>query len=266
MSGLGSMPPADMRVSKPQIFFGQVAHARLRPTRHAFAYRVFFLRLPLSCLDRVGGTLFSVNRWNLFSLRFADYGARDGSPPEPWIRALLAREGLTVADGEIVLQTFPRTLGYVFNPVSFWLCHDRAGGLRAILCEVSNTFGEHHSYLLAHDDTRPIQPGERLKARKVFHVSPFCEVKGEYEFEFSNDSDTCRVAIDYLDADGKLLLTSIAGKSARFSVPNLARAFLFYPWMTFGVIARIHWQALKLWFKGVRYIAKPAPPQHEVSR
>lgn len=266
MSGLRAAPAAEQALVQPQILFGKVVHARLRPRRNAFSYRVFFVRLPLSCLDRIERPLFSVNRWNLFSFRFSDHGARDGSPPEPWIRGVLAREGLDVADGEIVLQTFPRMLGYVFNPVSFWLCHDRAGALRAILCEVSNTFGERHNYLLAHADARPIRSGDRLTARKVFHVSPFCEVKGGYEFEFRNGENDCRVGIDYLDPDGKLLLTSISGTAAKFSVSNLVRAFLFYPWMTFGVMARIHWQALRLWFKGVRYIPKPSPPQQEVTR
>jgi uncharacterized protein len=134
----------------PEICFGGVMHARLRPRRNVFRYRVFFMRLPLSRLGRLRNFFFSINRWNLFSFHYADHGARDGSSPERWIRRLLASEGIENADGEVVLQTFPRVLGYVFNPVSFWLCHDRDGGLRAILCEVNNTFGEHHNYLLTH--------------------------------------------------------------------------------------------------------------------
>jgi DUF1365 family protein len=169
---------------KPTIYFGNVMHARLRPRRNSFRYRVFFLRLPLSKLNDISNPLFSVNRWNLFSFQFSDHGARDGTPPEPWIRELLLREGVHTADGEVVLQTFPRVLGYVFNPVSFWLCHDRDGGLRAILCEVNNTFGEHHNYLLAHPDGSLIEPDDVLEARKVFHVSPFCDIKGKYVFRF----------------------------------------------------------------------------------
>ena len=146
----------------PLLFFGEVMHSRLRPRRNRFVYRVFFLRVRVDRLDTLRGPLFSLDRWNLFSLHRRDHGARDESELEPWIRGLLAHEGLDSADGEIWLQTFPRMLGYVFNPVSFWLCHDRAGALRTVLCEVNNTFGERHNYLLAHPDQRPILPGDRL--------------------------------------------------------------------------------------------------------
>jgi uncharacterized protein len=258
--------PSAASMTAPRIFFGRVMHARLRPRRNAFVYRVFFLQLPLSALDAARGPLFSVNRWNLFSFRFADHGARDGSAPGPWIRALLDREGLRKADGEVVLQTFPRVLGYVFNPVSFWLCHDRGGRLRAVLCEVANTFGERHNYLLAHPDERPIVHGDRLAARKVFHVSPFFKVDGSYQFEFRSEAGASHIAIDYTDAEGRVLLTSVSGAAARLSTRNLLRAFFGYPWMTAGVIARIHWQALKLWLKGVQYVPKPAPPRQEITR
>ena len=251
---------------KPQIYFGSVTHARLRPRRNAFRYRVFFMRLPLSQLERIRKPLFSVNRWNLFSFHFADHGARDGSPPLPWIRKLLERERIENADGEVVLQTFPRVLGYVFNPVSFWLCHDRNGGLRAIVCEVNNTFGEHHNYLLTHADGALIGPEDVLETRKVFHVSPFCEVAGKYAFRFSSTASRCHVKIDYDDPDGRLLLTSIRGRASAFSVGGLLRAFLLYPWMTLGVMARIHWQALKLWIGGVPFVAKPLPPEQETTR
>lgn len=251
---------------KVRIFFGGVMHARLRPRRNDFSYRVFFLRFPVSRTDALRHPLFSVNRWNLFSFHFRDHGARDGSAPESWIRNLLRREGLGEADGEIWLQTFPRVLGYVFNPVSFWLCHDQAGGLRAVVCEVSNTFGEHHCYLLAHPDRRPIRAGETLAAPKAFHVSPFCEVSGSYSFRFRVGEDASHIGIDYRDREGTLLLTSVWGEAKPYGTGNLLRAFFLYPWMTFGVIARIHYQALKLWWKGVPFFSKPAPPERELSR
>jgi DUF1365 family protein len=241
-------------------------HARLRPRRNAFRYRVFFMRIPLSRLDDIGSTLLSVNRWNLFSFHFSDHGARDGSPPEPWIRELLRREGVDTVDGEIVLQTFPRVLGYVFNPVSFWFCHDHAGALRAVVCEVNNTFGEHHNYLLVHPDGREIGPDDVLEARKVFHVSPFCEIKGKYVFRFRGKHPLCQINIDYDDSHGALLLTSIQGKASRLNPAGLLKAFLLYPWMTLLVMARIHLQALKIWVRGVPYIPKPLPPQQETTR
>lgn len=250
----------------PRIFFGDVMHARLRPRRNAFRYRVFFLRFPLSAIDRLGNALFSVNRWNVFSFHFKDHGPRDGSHPQAWLRGLLVQEGLTAADGEIFLQTFPRMLGYVFNPVSFWFCHDRAGALRAVLCEVSNTFGEHHHYLVSHPDNAPIGPGDSFTARKVFYVSPFCEVSGEYRFEFRVGADSSLIRIDYDDAQGGLLRTSVSGKAAAFCAAGLLRAFALYPWMTFGVVVRIHFQALRLWLKGVPWFVKPVPPEREVTR
>ena len=163
-----------------ELLTGHVMHRRLRPVAHHFAYRVFFLRLPLTRLEDAG---IAVNRPGLCSFHYRDHGARDGSHPLAWIRQLLAREGIE-ADGEVWLHCFPRVLGYVFNPVSFWFCEDRNGRLQAVLAEVNNTFGEHHSYLLAHPDRRPIETGDALSARKAFHVSPFCEVEGGYAFQF----------------------------------------------------------------------------------
>src|SRR6476661_5529786 len=165
----------------PQLCFGQVRHTRLRPARNAFAYGVFFLRLPLRSLGAApfGGRLFSRNRFNLLSFHDADHG--DGcQAPLDWIDGLLKREGIADADGEIWLQTFPRVLGYVFNPVSFWFCHTKDGALRAVLCEVNNTFGERHCYLLDGGGTMPY--GVELTARKTFHVSPFCAIAGGYRF------------------------------------------------------------------------------------
>ncbi len=255
---------------KPGIVFGDVMHRRLRPAEHRFAYPVYFLRLPLSQLPqgsrgrRTHGALFSINRWNLLSLRYADHG--DGGHPLVWIRALLAREGIAAADGEVVLQTFPRVLGYVFNPVSFWFCHDRAGDLRAVLAEVSNTFGERHSYLLAHPDQRPIADAEELAAHKVFHVSPFCRVRGSYRFRFFQRAEKTLARIDYADEEGELLHTSVSGREQPLAFASLARAFFGYPLMTLGVVLRIHYQALRLWTKRVPFFSKPAPPLEEVTR
>lgn len=250
----------------PLIFFGRVMHARLRPKSNVFSYRVWFLRVPLSALDRLAGPLFSIDRLNLFSLRTRDHGPRDGSPWLPWIRWLLADHGLHAADGEVWLQCFPRVLGYAFNPVSFWLCHDREGRLRAVLCEVNNTFGERHNYLLAHEDQRPIAPGDELGARKVFHVSPFCAVAGGYRFRFDTDPAATRVRIDYHDPLGRLLITTVSGVARPLASGTLLQAFFAYPLMTGAVIARIHWQALRLWLKGVPLFSKPLPPARETTR
>lgn len=249
-----------------ELLIGRVMHRRLRPVAHRFSYRVFALRLKLSALESVSNPFFSLNRFNLASFHFRDHGARDGTHPLVWIRALLAREGLHNADGEVWLHCFPRVLGYVFNPVSFWFCHDRGGRLRAIVAEVSNTFGEQHAYLLSRPDQLPILNNETLAARKMFHVSPFFPVSGSYAFRFAQSGDTRLAQIDYLDESGPLLLTSITGRPQALSAGSTLRALIGHPFMTFGVVARIHWQALRLWIKRVPFFPKPAPPLEKISR
>lgn len=255
-----------MNAPRAELLLGTVMHRRLRPVENRFAYGVYFLRIPLTRLDSMRGPLLSINRWNLLSFDFRDYGARDGSHPLAWIRDLLAREGLAAADGEIWLHTFPRVLGYVFNPVSFWFCEDRAGRTRAILAEVSNTFGERHGYLLAQPEGQPITPGQTLTTRKQFHVSPFCTLSGGYRFRFLTKNGQRIARIDYADEAGPLLLTSLSGKATPLCSSAILRALLRYPLLTFGVIARIHWQALKLWIKRVPFHSKPALPLEEVTR
>jgi len=254
-----------------QLFFGQVMHRRFRPAAHQFTYPVFFCVLPLSGIEQVGSALFSVNRFNLFSFRFADHGARDGSHPLPWIRDLLDKNGI-VADGEISLQCFPRVLGFVFNPVSFWYCQNRSGELMAVLAEVRNTFGEHHNYLLAHADGRAIGDGESIERNKVFHVSPFMAIAGHYRFRFyaraePGHAPTWRLAcIDHGDAGGDLLHTALSGEAMPLVNRTLLKAFFSYPLLTFGVVLRIHWQALRLWLKRVPFFTKPEPPLEETTR
>lgn len=241
----------------PRLFLGHVMHRRLRPAVNAFVYPVFYVQLPLRRLAQANCGIFSVDRSNLLSFRSADHGPRDGSPLLPWIEQMLREQGLP-ADGEIVLQTFPRVLGYVFNPVSFWFCHARDGALIAILAEVNNTFGGHHSYLL-HDCGRPLPEGVELRADKAFHVSPFCTVDGGYRFRFQRQRSVQLARIDYDDAEGEVLLTSISGKPRQWTASALLLAFLRMPWLTLGVMARIHWQALRLWCKGVPFFGARLP-------
>lgn len=259
-------------MERAQLCFGEVRHKRLVPAQHAFAYRVCFLRLPLRSLEGNGfGTrLFSRNRFNLFSFHDRDHGdhGADGRPLTAWIDQLLHGEGITDADGEIWLQTFPRVLGYVFNPVSFWFCHRRDGTLRAVVCAVNNTFGERHNYLL--DIGKPMPWGVELRAEKCFHVSPFFAVDGGYRFRFMRapraDGEATVARIDYGNAAGALLQTSVSGRAAPLNDARVLQAFFSFPLMTFGVMLKIHWQALRLWLKHIPFFRKPTPPLHGTTR
>ncbi len=252
-----------------EMCFGRLMHRRFRPSSHALDYGVFFLRVPLSRLATLDNFWLSRDRFNLMTFRTADYGPRDGTSLEFWMRNLLREHAIDAADGEIVLQTMPRVLGYVFNPISLWYCFDRAGQLRAALAEVNNTFGERHNYLLAHADRRPIEPGDCLRAQKLLHVSPFCEVKGHYRFRFEQVADRAFAQIDYHDGPDerdRLIATSWHGTPAVLTAATVRNAFLRYPLLTFGVIARIHWHALQLWWKQVPWFAKPVPTHPETTR
>ncbi len=252
---------------KPQtalIGFGQVRHNRLRPSRNAFNYPTYFLMLPMRSLRQHGSSDLAHNRSAALSFFDSDHG--DGrSDSLQWLEEVLRREGVNDATGEVWLHTYPRVLGYTFKPVSFWYCHREDGSLRAVLVEVHNTFGERHCYLLDHPAY-----GRELTATKMFHVSPFCAVEGGYRFRFMRSRrpglDRTVARIDYDDSHGPLLETSVAGALVPVTSASLRKAFWGYPAMTFGVIARIHWQAFKLWRKRVPFISKPKPPEIFVTR
>lgn len=263
--------PSQPAMAQPQLCLGQVRHTRLRPRRHFFSYGIYYLRLPLRSMGEqdFSARLISRNRANLLSFRDSDHG--DGSTPLlAWIDGVLQEQGVRDADGEIWLQTMPRVFGYVFNPVSFWFCHRADGALRAVLCDVRNTFGERHLYLLDHGAA--IAYGSELRANKIFHVSPFCKVEGGYRFRFlrakkdAGQNEHHLACVDYDDASGPLLQTSLSGIAVPLRDRALGAALLRYPLMTFGVMARIHWQALRLWLRRVPFFSKPHPPQEKLSR
>ncbi len=257
---------------RPEIGFGQIRHARLRLAANRFIYAAWFLRLPLRSLARRPAQLFwlKFNQRGVLSVNDADHG--DGQPLLTWFDGLLRTHGVTDADGEVWLHTFPRLFGFVFNPVSFWFAHRADGALRAAVCEVNNTFGERHFYLLARDDGSPLHWGEELAARKMFHVSPFYAVDGRYRFRFMLSEATAANKkrfvgrIDYDDEQGPLLQTSISGALVGLTNRSLLRALVRYPLFAFGVIARIHWQAVRLWLKRVPFFSKPEPPAINVTR
>lgn len=253
---------------KPLIGFGQVRHTRLKPARHDFCYPTYFFMLPLRSLRARGDGALARNCRALLGFHDRDHG--DGRADAlAWIDELLVREGIADASGEVWLHTYPRVLGYTFKPVSFWYCHTAEGDLRAIVVEVNNTFGERHCYLL--DAPRY---GTELTADKVFHVSPFCTLAGNYRFRFLHTGSASAgapwsrtmAAVDYDDDTGPLLQTSVSGALEPLTAASLRKAFWRYPAMTFGVMARIHWQAFRLWRKRVPFARKPPIPEAFVTR
>ncbi len=250
------------------ILIADVMHKRLLPRVNGFTYKVYYLCFALSQMQKLSkaSAMLALNRPGLFSFYEKDHGSRDGSSLEGWIRDILRKWGITKADGDIVLIALPRLFGYVFNPVSFWFCLDKERQVRAVLCEVNNTFGERHDYLCFHDDHRPIASDDWIEGRKVFHVSPLLKVQGEYRYRFHLSEAQIGVWIDYYDSDGKKLLTSLTGKQAPLTTKALLGCFFRYPLITFKVITLIHYQALKMLMKGIRYVPRPPLPEEELTR
>lgn len=254
------MSPTNALTAEPKIGFGQVRHTRLKPVQHAFNYSTYFLMLPMRTLATGLTTVLSRNHWAALSFYDKDHGdGRENSLA--WLDELLATEGIDDATGEVWLHCYPRVFGYTFKPVSFWYCHAADNSLRAIVVEVNNTFGERHCYLL----DKPTFGAEQT-ARKVFHVSPFNHVEGNYRFRFVTTANSTLARVDYDDATGPLLETSVSGELETLTYKSIRKAVWRYPAMTFGVIARIHWQALKLWKKRMVFITKPNLPDQFVSR
>jgi DUF1365 family protein len=246
------------------LLISDVSHTRLSPKRHTLRYKVYYLCFPLCSLREISSRLLSVDRFNLFSFFQKDHGFHS-SHAENWARDVLSQRGLDKADGEIVLLTLPRLFGYAFNPVNFWFCLDKAGALRAVIAEVNNTFGERHAYVCAHQDQHIIDKDDWLQNEKCFHVSPFLQVRGQYHFRFAYGEERIGVWIDYYDGDEKILLTSVTGKRETLDDKNLLRCFFCYPAITFKVTAMIHYHALKLVMKGIKYRTKPSPPIQDIT-
>ena len=246
-------------MSGSALYFGEVTHRRLDRAAYRFAYKVFSVFVDVDELPVLHRRLrlFSHNRFNLFSLHDRDHGGRDGAPLRPWVETLLKSRGIDLQGGTIHLLCFPRVLGYVFNPMSVWYCRHRDGSLRAVVCEVRNTFGEMHHYVLAPKARGAMDWRVEYRARKVFHVSPFIAPEAEYCFRFQEPAERVRVYINEL-VDGKSLLQAAVGGSRQpLTDATLLCMFVRLPFMTLKIIAAIHWQALKIWRKGARFHRMP---------
>jgi DUF1365 family protein len=241
----------------PHILTAKVMHKRLFPKINSFHYGVYYLALPLSKLDNLDLPF-------VFSFHRKDHGAKDGNDLRVWIGSLIPE---VEPEDEILLITLPRVLGYVFNPISFWLCLNANGQVRAMLCEVNNTFGESHSYICRPENGQIILPEDMMTGEKIFHVSPFLEREGSYQFRIDyQQAENFGAWIDYYDKNGKKqLVTSLMGNLQPLTKQNMWRCFWRYPLVTFKVIGLIHYQALRLFIKGIRYIPKPVQKPEKLS-
>ena len=244
---------------------GLTFHGRKGALENAFRYSVDYVLLDAEA-DVKTPILFSRNRRGLVSLQDVDHG---GLPKNGrgalWVRDVLREAEAPFAIGRIELLAQPRVLGHVFNPVSFWLIYDEGGLLRTVIPEVTNTYGDRHSYLCHHDDWREIGREDTLNSHKCLHVSPFQPVEGGYRFRFDIRPEKIGIWIDYTTGNGGLLAT-LTGPRAPLTSMTLLRAMVRRPFGSRRVLGLIHWQALKLWWKGASFRSRPEPPTEEVSR
>ena len=244
------------------LYQGRVRHTRLRPVRHDFEYRVFYMLYDIDELDVLDRdlSLFSVERRNLFSFDPSDHGSGEGTPLRPWVEQVLASAGVDLEGGAIRLLAHPRILGHVFNPLSVWYCHGRDGELRAVIHEVHNTFGDRHAYVV------PIVGDERRHdLDKKMHVSPFNEMDQAYAFAINDPGERALISIEVSDRDGLLLRAGMRLSRLELTDANSLRLFLTHPLLTLKVVTAIHWQALKLWLKGATFHPRPEPPAGSIT-
>jgi DUF1365 family protein len=243
------------------LYRGEVMHRRARPRMHQLKYRVFWLLLDLSELDRLDARLklFSRSRFNVLSFHDRDHGDGSATPLRDQVEALLGRAGLELGGGPIRLLTMPRVLGYVFNPISLFYCHHADGRLAAMIYEVTSTFGVRHAYLI------PVPPADQADgliaqcAAKALHVSPFMGMEMDYEFRGRVPGERLELTICGFDADGLLITAALSAARRPMTDRALLAAVVAIPLLTLKVVAAIHWEALRLWLKGVRL--RPEPPR-----
>jgi DUF1365 family protein len=254
-----TFPPPGSAVS---LVRGTVMHARMKPKVHRFNYKVFNLLIDLDRLDEAGraSRFFSVGgRFALAGFREGDHG--DGSTPlRDHVERLLAPAGVDLAGGRVLLWCYPRILGFVFNPISVYFCYRADTALAAVIYEVRNTFGEMHSYVAPVLPSEISPAGLRQERDKLFYVSPFLDMPLRYHFRLLPPGDSVRIRILETDAEGPILAASFNGRRQDLTSTRLLAACLAIPFMTLKVVAGIHWQALKLWLKGVGLRGRPAPP------
>ncbi|MGD9921659.1 MAG: DUF1365 domain-containing protein [Pseudorhodoplanes sp.] len=255
----GQNPPA-------LLYRGEVMHARLKPVPHRFVYRVLNLLIDLDRLDEAGrlSPLFGVNRRGVFSFRERDHGPRDGTPLAGYVRSIAAGAGVDLSRGRIMLLCYPRLLGYAFNPLSVYYCYRSDGTLALLVYEVRNTFGGHHSYVCPVSAAQTSAAGIRQSHPKRLYVSPFIGMDMRYHFRLTLPGDELKLRILETDDQGPLLAASFHGRRQTLTSPHLVAAFCTLPLVTLKVMVGIHYEAARLWLKGVRF--HPGPQRASAPR
>ena len=246
-----------------KIYTGKVIHRRFKPKNHYFKYSVFSLLIDLDDLEEINKniSIFSYNKFNIISFFDKDHGNRDGTSLKNWVKYNLKNIGIDETEVKVKVLCYPRIFGYVFNPLSVFFIYNKDNKIISIFYEVKNTFGEQHTYIFKTQDTETI----KNSCTKKFHVSPFIDMECIYKFRVNKPSDKISVIIDQSDKEGKLLFASQDGIAKDLSNKNLFFSYIFHPLMTFKVIVAIHYEAFKLWLKGIKFIKKKLSIKNNIS-
>jgi len=251
-------------IKDSSIYIGNVIHKRFKPKIHFFKYKVFSILLDISEIDILDKSLkiFSYNKFNIVSFYDADHGPRDGTSIKEWVIKNLNDNRINTENIKIKLLCYPRIFGYVFNPLSVFFIYNKNSELISILYEVKNTFGEQHTYIFK---TKENENYIKHTCKKKFHVSPFIEMDCTYFFKILKPSEKISVIIDQYDEEGKLLYASQDGDRIELNNKNLVLSYLRHPLMTFKIIVAIHFEAFKLWTKGIKFIKKRLKIKNNIS-
>lgn len=244
------------------LYLGAVVHQRFRPKPHRLQYRLAQFLIDLDEVEALTRQtrLFSRNRFNLFAFHDRDYGDRTGRSLREQVEDLLRAGGMACDGGPIRILTMPRILGHIFNPITTWFCHGRDGRLIATLYEVTNTFKERHFYVIpAEADAHGVV---RQSCEKALYVSPFMDMGMRYDFALKPPAASVSLVVTAHDAEGKMIVASFSGKRQALTDGALLRLALGLPMMTVRVVAAIHWEALKLWAKGIG-VHRHIPPSEK---
>jgi len=251
-------------IKESYIYSGKVIHKRFKPKKHYFKYKIFSILLDLNETKFINKNInfFSYNKFNLMSFYDKDHGPRDGSSLIDWVKINLKSVGVNDSEIKIKILCYPRILGYVFNPLSIFFVYDLKSKLISVLYEVKNTFGEQHTYVFKVNENSEIL---KNNCEKKFYVSPFMDLDSEYYFKILNPDKSLSVIIDQRDKDGKLLFASQDGVRSNLNSKNLIFAYLKHPLMTFKIISAIHFEALRLWLKGIKLVKKNVKIKNNIS-